>query len=618
MNHERNNRFSRAGALLLPAALAVCLGFAVPGPLSAGPAATESMERAIKQRSAGDLDGAIRNLRKAVDASEVAAQRSLASFMLGDCLIESRKHAEAVEIYRGILERQPADEERAEALFRLAQCRQALGDHAGVKKLCRQIAADHGDTAYAELARLLLKSSEAARAAEPTEPPAESGEATAVAATPAEPVAAAPVPGPAPAARPPARTTRPVPQYEGVDPETVAAAQAKAAPEAVQPTTPVREPVRRPAVEPRTAAPAPAPVAPAPAASPAKPVAAPAKPIAQPAVSAQPKRPAPKAASNEEEEAPVEAQAPTAPARPARSAAVPDVSDLLTLPPLSSDEREALATQILHDQEKIKADPSSAGSDEVLMRIAEATARFGEPVEACKTYDRVLTGFPKSKHIERAYFEAIRLRAVIGLRPAVAQWGEVFLRSFPKSRRTGDVQRLITWARNAPSPAKKAATAGAGPARSAKAGGAGSERATKGEFDPESDPRFRQAKRRIADNRFALAMNDFQVLTDAHPDVPVLWWELALVQIQLQQYDEAEKSLDRLLSLQPDNQDARSLLGYVHYHQKDYNQAAADYRQAGATESEGLKFFDSQTAARRMERSSKKSKPSSTREGGNE
>ncbi|HEY9070277.1 MAG TPA: tetratricopeptide repeat protein, partial [Candidatus Ozemobacteraceae bacterium] len=338
----------------------------------------------------------------------------------------------------------------------------------------------------------------------------------------------------------------------------------------------------------------------------------------QPVVAA-PERPAPRAVSSEE--APAEEQTPSAPARPARNAAtaaVPDVSDLLTLPPLSSDEREALATQILRDQEKIKADPSSSGSDEVLMRIAEATARFGEPVEACKTYDRVLTAFPKSKHIERAYFEGIRLRAVIGLRPAVAQWGEVFLRSFPKSRRTGDVQRLIAWARSTPVTGKKAAPSSVSPARSAKAGGAASERSAKGEFDPESDPRFRQAKRRIADNRFALAMNDFQVLTDAHPEVPVLWWELALVQIQLQQYDDAEKSLDRLLALQPDNQDARSLLGYVHYHQKDYNQAAADYRQAGATESEGLKFFDSQTAARRMERSSKKSKPSSTREGGNE
>ncbi|HEY9072377.1 MAG TPA: tetratricopeptide repeat protein, partial [Candidatus Ozemobacteraceae bacterium] len=156
MNHERNDRFSLTGALLLPAAVAVCLGFAAPDSLFAGPAATESMERAIKQRSAGDLDGAIRNLQKAVESAEIAGQRSLASFMLGDCLIESRKHAEAAEIYRGILESQPADEERAEALFRLAQCRQALGDLAGVKKLCRQITNDHGDTAYAELARLLM------------------------------------------------------------------------------------------------------------------------------------------------------------------------------------------------------------------------------------------------------------------------------------------------------------------------------------------------------------------------------------------------------------------------------------------------------------------------------
>ncbi|HNW36413.1 MAG TPA: tetratricopeptide repeat protein, partial [Candidatus Ozemobacteraceae bacterium] len=503
MRQKTNNRGSWVGGLLLPAAMAVFIGLASPAAVMAEKGATDIMEKAIKQRSAGDLDGAIRNLRKALDTANVASHRSLAGFMLGDCLLEARQAADAADVYQALLAGEPSDEERAEALFRLAQCRLAMNDPAGAKKLCRQITGTYPDSPYAELARLLTKSvavPQATETAVPTPAPSRmpSEPVETAAAVPAKTMpdipAGAAAKRSAPAA---AKSSRPVPQYEGIDPETVTALQTPSAP--APDTAPVQAASASGAAEKRNVQ---------------KPAAATPQPVAEPStrVLAQSTKPLPTTVS-----------------APTKGNAGVNVSDLLALPPLSAEEREALATQILHDQERIKGDPKSAGSDEVLMRIAEATARFGEPVEACRTYDRVLTDFPSSKHIERAYFEGIRLRAVIGLRPAVAQWGDAFLKTFPKSRRAGDVRRLIEWTRQAPSAASRLQTKKSSDPDIPETRDSSASKT----FDPESDPRYRQAKRRVADNRFALAMNDFQTLTDAHPGVPLLWWELALVQIQM-------------------------------------------------------------------------------------
>ncbi len=621
--------------LLLPAAMAALFGISVPAADAAGKGATAVMEQAIKQRSAGDLNGAIRNLRKAVDTVENPVQRSLARFMLGDCLMEARKPADAAEIYTSILDGDPTDEEQAEVLFRLAQCSKSMGDLAGMKKFCRQITSKHPDSPFAELAGLLSKSAAAEQAASEVLTAAASQ-----AGTPAETESpavadavsvqdAAPTPAPAP-------STRPVPVYEGVDQETIAALQSrpqpqpKPAPETgPKPAEPAPKPAQKPLETPKTAVPSELPDE---SLAPGEPVAntvssARSRPSEAPAPATEPTDQAVKAkprASIPQESAKEavipQAREPRRTEHRGSSGETVDIADIVALPPLSGEEREALATQILQDQEIVKANPTAPGTDDVLARIAEATARFGEPVEACKVYDRILTEFPRSKLIERAYFEGIRLRAVLGLKPMVSQWGKVFLDTFPKSRRAGDVRRLVDWADRSASGDVSARPGDRVKKPAAKAEAAKRQEAASAsspEYAPEKDPRYRQAKRRVADNRFSLALNDFQGLTDAHPDVPTLWWELALVQIQLQRYDEAEESLTRLLALQPDNQDARSLLGYVHYHQKDYNQAADDYRQAGSSENDGLKFFDPQTAARRMERSSKTAKPSSTREGEN-
>ncbi len=629
---SRRTASSAAGwrRLLLAAVVAAVFGIAPPAVDAAGKGATAFMEQAIKQRSAGDLNGAIRNLRKAVETAENPFQVSLARFMLGDCLMEAKKPADASEIYTSILDGNPAEEEQAEALFRLAQCSKSMGDLAGMKKFCRQIISNHSDSPFAELAGLLSKSAAAEQAASEALTAAASPAGTPVETGSTETVAA------------PAPSTRPVPVYEGVDQETIAAMQSRSHPQPepepkpepeskpAEPTPkPAPEPVKPPkaVVEPELPDESPAPAEPAaktvsPARSRPSEAPAPAPEPADQAVQAQAKARTALPREAPREVAVSQTPEPRRPERRGSSGEMTGIADLVALPPLSGEEREALATQILQDQEIVKANPTASGTDEVLARIAEATARFGEPVEACKVYDRILTEFPQSKLIERAYFEGIRLRAALGLKPMVSQWGKVFIDTFPKSRRADDVRRLVAWADRTASregSPRRPADRVKKPAAPVKAGKRQEAATTSSrEYAPEKDPRYRQAKRRIADNRFSLALNDFHGLTDAHPDVPLLWWELALVQIQLQRYDEAEESLTRLLALQPDNQDARSLLGYVHYHQKDYNQAADDYRQAGASESDGLKFFDSQTAARRMERSSKTAKPSSTREGENE
>ncbi len=100
-----------------------------------------------------------------------------------------------------------------------------------------------------------------------------------------------------------------------------------------------------------------------------------------------------------------------------------------------------------------------------------------------------------------------------------------------------------------------------------------------------------------------MALRDFETLSRAYPDQPVIWWDLALVQVQQERYGEAETSLNRLLALDPENKDGRSLLGYVHYQKKDFQKAAAVYEKTDESASgEGLKFFDPQNAAKRMQK----------------
>jgi tetratricopeptide (TPR) repeat protein len=58
-----------------------------------------------------------------------------------------------------------------------------------------------------------------------------------------------------------------------------------------------------------------------------------------------------------------------------------------------------------------------------------------------------------------------------------------------------------------------------------------------------------------------------------------------------------------MLAISPDNEEANSLLGYIHYRLEDYHQAASAYDRAGEPGGNGVTFFDAKSAAERMKKS---------------
>jgi cytochrome c-type biogenesis protein CcmH/NrfG len=61
-----------------------------------------------------------------------------------------------------------------------------------------------------------------------------------------------------------------------------------------------------------------------------------------------------------------------------------------------------------------------------------------------------------------------------------------------------------------------------------------------------------------------------------------------------------------MIALDPNNQDANSLLGYIHYRLENYEEAATAYEQAGEPEGRGVNFFDAKTASQRMKKTAGK------------
>ncbi|RCK78679.1 MAG: Outer membrane protein, OmpA/MotB family [Candidatus Ozemobacter sibiricus] len=575
--------------------------------------ATDLMGEALKWRARGQLSDAIRSLEQAVGAAPRAAQRTMAQFMLGDCLLEAGQAEAARAVYAELLSADLTDDERAEARYRLAQSLERLGRIDEARRLCREIARQHRGSSFAQLARLLeatldrrsappseyISAEEAAqvRAASPVKAPPPS----AAAPTSAAPKAAAPArpassrPDPLPDEEPDAGG--PLPDETGADDEAVATAEP--APEKAPAPASVPAPTTRST---RGAGAGPAGVAAAPASSQASGRAEEPKAIAPPSRGAPPSSPPP--------------------------APVGFPADLLRFPPTTQAEREALASEILQAQEALQRSPEAPDNDTLLFRMASATARFGEHLEACKTYDRLLTQFPSSQYVEEAYYEAIRLRAYLKVYKPVVEWGETFLQTFPRSSRGPAVRRLIAFARaqlQKPGAAPRPAAASGGPAAPGAAGSGASAAsaapaprsarpgASRGKLA--DDPRYQEAKRRVAAERYSLALRDFEALSRLYPDDPAIWWDLALVQVQQERHGEAEVSLNRLLALDPNNQDARSLLGYCHYQRKDYQKAADVYGQTGessAASGEGLTFFDPQNAAKRMQQSRPKARPAAS------
>jgi len=270
--------------------------------------------------------------------------------------------------------------------------------------------------------------------------------------------------------------------------------------------------------------------------------------------------------------------------------------------------KEELATRILSLQDSLKDGPDRPGMDKVLLELADCTASFGELLEACKTYDQLLSKHPASPLVEKAYYEAIRLRAILGVHEAVIGWAKAFLAAFPTSEYRARVRALVEYSQaggrvdlgqsGEVSAAANDATTTVTTASTESGDGANAVLV--------ADSEYTAASQKMKDGRYNLALVDFKRLSGKHAQAPQIWWDLSLVYVQLEDFVNAEKSIKQMIRLDPDNQDANSLLGYIHYRLENYEEAATAYDQAGESEGRGVNFFDAKNASQRMKKTAGK------------
>ena len=106
------------------------------------------------------------------------------------------------------------------------------------------------------------------------------------------------------------------------------------------------------------------------------------------------------------------------------------------------------------------------------------------------------------------------------------------------------------------------------------------------------------------EGKYSSALDDLKVLASKFSDSPQLWWDTTLVYVQLEEFKQADKTIRKMLQLDPNNSDANSLLGYIQNRLENYDEAASAYEQAGESEGEGVSFFDTKTASERMKKNS--------------
>ncbi|HAE38779.1 MAG TPA: hypothetical protein DCG57_09085 [Candidatus Riflebacteria bacterium] len=540
-----------AAIALLTAGIFICPDSAV-----ASRKATDLMGEALRQRAAGNIHEAISSFEYALENASTPLQRNLARFMLGDCQIEAGRHKDAVRTFDELLESVDSPEEQAEAIYRLMQAESALGNRNRVESLFARMRRSHRSSPYFELGQAFVKSEGLRIEAD------EIPEKVQVAARPR------------------------------VDSSKATSAQEVRTPPAAKPA---------PQNENQPAAPQPS---------------AAAEQLPQPAVadtavaSSERQAPIARPAQTSKTEKRVEAVA----ARPAPgSVKLGDetsrlLRSVLSVAAVADDDKDQLATRILSLQDSLKDGMDRPGMDKVLLELAEATASFGELLEACKTYDQLLTNHPASPLVERAYYEAIRLRAVLGVHEAVIGWSKAFLAAFPTSEFRGRVRALVEYAQAGgrvdlgQSSVSASASASAKPAKTAssKSGNEGANAALN------ADSEYAAASNKMKEGRYNLALIDFKRLSGKHPQSPQIWWDLSLVNVQLEDFSSAEKAIKKMIALDPNNQDANSLLGYIHYRLENYEEAATAYEQAGEPEGRGVNFFDAKTASQRMKKTAGK------------
>lgn len=545
-------------------------------PVYASRKATDMMSEALKQRAAGNLGEAISSLEYAAEQAGNAVQQNLARFMLGDCQLESGRYADAARTFSALSESVKSAEEKAEALFRLLQANSGLGNQSRVNSIFTQLKRDHGRSPYCELAKSFMKTQGFKEEAASPEPEKKETLQPVVAAK-AEPEKPTPV---AKKAEPATKPAKPAP---------VAAIEADddiLPDERPQPDHEITEMEEAPPPE--------------------------EKPVARPEPAKTTKAEVPARVSSQKER-PAAASAPAIAGKGMKKADPQTATllrSILQVETATGSAKDELVSRILGLQDSLKDGPEKAGMDKVLMDLAEATTGFGELLEACKTYDKVLTHHPASPLVEKAYFQAIRLRAVLGVHEAVVGWSKAFLAAFPASEYRSQVRALVEYSQaggqldlsagGLPVPATAKSNSGAKSAAGADTSAANAVLA--------ADSQYAAASRKMKDGKYTLALVDFNRLAKKYPDAPQIWWDAALVNVQLEDFKKAAVAINRMLELDPGNQDANSLSGYIHYRLENFEEAASAYDQAGEPEGRGVNFFDAKTASERMKKTAEKKK----------
>lgn len=262
-----------------------------------------------------------------------------------------------------------------------------------------------------------------------------------------------------------------------------------------------------------------------------------------------------------------------------------------------AENKDEIVSEVLQLQDQLKT--GEGDKDKVIFELAGKTLEFGETLEACKLYDQILNQHPASAYVERAYYESIRLRAVLGVHEAVVSWAKAFLTTFPASQYNPQVKALLFYSEN--NGQINYSSGSARPTANKKTV------SSPGQSDDserlKQDSNYQQASRKMKDGKYNLALIDLKNLAQQYPSASQIWWDLALVYVQFEDFPKAENAIKKMLAITPDNEEGNSLLGYIHYRLEDYQQAASAYDRAGEAGGSGVNFFDPKKAAERMKKS---------------
>ena len=490
---------------------------------------TDLMSDALKQRSNGNIPGAIKGFKQAVDSAPTLLQRNLALFMLGDCQMEVSNYSDAVTTFSELSKKATTPDERAEALYKLMEANSNLGNTDKVSEAYSELKRKYPKSAYREIGDAFMK---------------------------AENIMESEYTGPIDIEEPKVPEEKPVKENKNsVKPETkVAKAETK------------------------------------------------------------PVKPAEKKAKAEVK--PTQTAAKPAPSKTAttggkkldnRTTAI--LEEILRVEPVSDSERDDLVSKILSYQDKLKDGEKGPGKDKIMFSLAEATYKFGELLESCKTYDKILSLYPASPLVEDAYYQAIRLRAILGVHQAVVEWSRAFNITFPESKYKQKIDALVKYSQAGGKVqlAKKSTASSGGSGKSGKQSSGKSTASSGGvsaaNADLKASSLYQNAVKKMNDGKYSAALEDLKVLASKFSDSSQLWWDTTLVYVQLEEFKQADKSIRKMLLLDPENSDAKSLLGYIQYRLENYDEAASAYEQAGESEGQGVTFFDAKTASERMKKS---------------